>query len=265
MSNIHTQVLTSVRGLSGLTEVINGGLSFLDRVVRDAASRTRDQYTSAASSLLSNAIITESEYNTARKASQDRIDLAVRQLQTNDETCWGALVAQAKVDLLSDIDAAEGSVISTTDTTVKLYGDPVTDTDEVTVDINITASGGGNATSVILLRTTKYYLDVVISEISQLLGVIRQNVSDSDAALANLTNLQMRLSQAQTKSETRQVLSEIDQLVAGGTLHKTADVYIAQDQHSQLLTYMADIVTQTSESWSQSWCDPENWRDQIKD
>ncbi len=265
MSNIHTQILTSVRGLKGIADSINGGLSFLDRIVQDSASRTRDQYISAGSGLLANAIITESEYNTARKASLTRINSAITELQTQDGACWGALVAEAKVDLLSELGIDNGTAVSNMDTEVEFYPEDPIDTQIVTTDIDITASGGGRTTSTTLLRTTKYYLSAIATDILPLLSTVQQDVLDSDTALSMLIDLQSRLAQATTPNETRQILGEVDQLVSSGQLHKTADVYIAQDQHSQILSFMSDLLSETSNIWGQSWCDPTNWRDQVKE
>ncbi len=265
MSNIHTQILTSVGGLKGLPDSINGGLSFLDRIVQDSAARARGQYTSIANDTLSKAIIAESEYNMARKASFDTINRTIQALQTKDAACWGGLVAQAKVDLLAELNTVNGTAISTPSTEEPPYGeDPLTDTQETTIDIDIVAAGGGNKAEATILRTTKYYLSVLTTDIVPLLATIKQNLEDSNAALTKLTDLQVRLSSATTPTETRAVLGEIDQLVASGTLHKTSDVLIAQDQQAQIQSSMSDLITETSSQWEASWCDPTKWRDQEK-
>ncbi|MCD5384288.1 MAG: hypothetical protein LRZ97_00020 [Candidatus Pacebacteria bacterium] len=279
MSNIHTQVLTSTGGLSGLAKSINGGLSFLDLISRDAALRTRTEYTNVGVGLLSTAIVTESEYGAARKLSQDKIEDIVIQLQTKEAACWSGLIAQAKLDLIAEarelacnslgygLDVCPISGAATVDPLeyAPHYDDILIDIDEQLQDTIILARAADKRVQVTLARHNKNYLTTLIEEIAPLLNVVRQSVADSTTALTLLTGLQVRLSAASSPSETRSILEEVDQLVADGTLHKTADVHLAQEQHTRIVGSMGDLYTDIVATWDETWCDPLNWRDQIKE
>ncbi len=282
MSNIHTQILTSVGGLKGITDSIGGAASFVDQIASDASDKTEAEYTQAGIGLLTSAIATETAYGASRSSSKDKLEETAETLKAREGACWDRLVAQAKLDLIEEAVALACADIRPTDfgastnTECTITGSAVSsdntepnadnnaDENDTTSDIVITANAAGKTVTATLERHNNNSFTKIAQNILPLLRVVSQSVTDSTNALSILAGLQLNLSTSNTPGNTRFVLGQVDQLVRAGKLHKEADIYIAQEQHSQITTTMDSLIDETTRQWEQGWCNPANWRDQIK-
>ncbi len=287
MSNIQTQILTSVGGLRGITEG-NGGASYVDQIASDAAGRTRTEYTDAGTGFLAKAIATETAYGLARKQSQDTLEDTAKRIEAKEEACWDGLLARAQADLLAEVeqlacDARQAGDFGGGDddectiqgiVTVENLNDTITYTDieqaqqdgtgRKEYDIKITARAADKVIERIMHRHANTSFELIARQVSPILRVVNQAVADSVKALTILTNLQASLLASNTPGNTRFVLQQVDQLVVAGSLHTEGDIFTARAQHDDTVDTMEDLYDDTVEAWDAGWCNPENWRDQLK-
>lgn len=99
MSNIGTEMLTDIEGLSGLSAVFGGRAPYVDRIAQDSAQRTRGNMTGAAVSIMNNTIRVEQEYAQTRRDSVNVLSQGARQLVAWEATCWASIAEQARLDL----------------------------------------------------------------------------------------------------------------------------------------------------------------------
>jgi len=298
MSNIHTQILTSVGGLRGITESNGigygggntyGGGSYIDQIAGDAASRTRTEYTNVGTGVLSSAIATETTYGMSRKSSKDALEATAKQIEDKEKACWDGLIARAKSDSIKEVEqiacagrqggdlggtdangncTIRGSAIVEIATSTITYSDleqaKKDGTGPKEYDIVITARAADKVLIRTLRRNSVNSYTIIGQSISPLLRVVNQSVEDSVKALSVLTNLQASLASSNSPGNTRFVLEQVDQLVASGTLHKEGDTYTATAQHDKITETMKDLYDETVKNWDAGWCKPDNWRDQLK-
>jgi hypothetical protein len=284
MSNIHTQIITSVGGLRGLSQSnSSSGGAYLDQIAGDASTRTRTEYTDVGVNFLASAVATETAYGAARKASSKTLGEAASRVQIKEDACWDALIEQAKQDLIAEARglacalipqqqqggfdnttnqcSIQGSatVVHATSTEPYITGQPEYH------DVTITAKAGSKTVSRTLVQHTENSVKKIAENVSPLLRIVNQSIVDSDRALSILATLQTNLLASNTPGNTRFILGQVDQLVEARALHKEADIYSAQTQHDQIVETMEQFYDETSEDWGLSWCNPSNWRDQIKE
>ncbi len=289
MSNIQTQILTSVGGLSGITQGAGGGSSYVDQIASDAAARTRTEYTDAGTSFLGKAIATETAYGFARKQSQETLEGTAEQIEAKENACWDGLIARAKADLIADVEeiacaarnnnnfggtGQNGECTIQGTATIEILANTITysniieaeenGTGRKEYDILITARAAGKVVTRTIHRHSNTSYALIGQNIAPLLRVVNEAVEDSVKALTILANLQANLLASNTPGNTRFVLQQVDQLVVAGALHKEGDIYTAQAQHEDTVDTMEDLYDDTVESWDAGWCNPEAWRDQVK-
>ena len=288
MSNIQTQILTSVGGLRGVTESVGGAASYVDQIVGDAASRTRTEYTDVGTGFLDKAIATETAYGLTIKQSKEALESTAKQIEDKEKVCWDGLLARAKADLIKEVEQlacdarqagdfgggdAENCTIRGT-AKVEILKDTIEYSDleqaqkagtgRKEYDIKITARAGDKTIERIIRRHSNTSFELIAKNISPLLRVVNQSVDDSTKALTVLTNLQASLQASNTPGNTRFVLQQVDQLVLAGNLHTEGDVVKAQAQHEKTVDTMEELYDDTVEDWDKGWCNPDNWRDQLK-
>ncbi len=288
MSNIHTQILTSAGGLRGITRSTPEGRSYVDRIAQDAASRTRAEYTDVGTDFLGNQIATEAEYGATLNQTKTALESTAKQIEDKEKACWKDLLERAKADLIKEVerlacddrragDLGGGTIDQCTirgNATVKILADTIaySDLEQAIKDgtgrkeyyIKITAKAADKTVETIIRRHSNNSYEVIAQNISPLLRQVNQSIDESDKALQILQNLQNSLQTSNTPGNTRFVLQQVDQLVAEGTLHSQGDVIKAQAQHEKTVDSMEDLYDDTVENWDKTWCNPDNWRDQIK-
>lgn len=288
MSNIQTQILTSVGGLRGITQGVGGASSYINQIASDAAARTRTEYTNAGTNFLTKAIATETAYGLARKSSKETLQKTAEKIETKENTCWDGLLARAKSDMITEVeeracagrrqgDLGGGNNKNCTingTATVEILTNTITYTDiqqaekdgagRKEYDILITARAADKVITHTIHRHSNTSYAVIGQQVAPLLRVVNEAVEDSVKALTILANLQANLLTNNTPSNTRFILQQVDQLVVAGALHKEGDIYTAQSQHEQTVDTMEDVYDDTVENWDAGWCNPVNWRDQIK-
>ena len=105
MSNIGTQILTDVKGLSGLTTSFGGQASYLNRLVEGSRNRAQGNLIGGAASIINSTIANESEYIQARQQAAGVLNNASRQLETWENTCWDGIIDKAEEDLVARIES----------------------------------------------------------------------------------------------------------------------------------------------------------------
>ncbi len=290
MSNIHTQILTSVGGLRGITQQSNGSPSYVDRIVSDAAARARGAYTSAGSGILDGALATELSYSVARKAAKESLELTVAQIKDKELSCWDNLIAQAKADITNEseeeacvkagsgtdndpIRDEDGNCLLTGSAAVQ-ESQPIrthpqgvsedSPLDVISTEITITAKTRNETVTYTLIKHNKNSLATIARQITPLLNIVDKSITSSTKALSVLTTLQVSLNNSDSANNTRFVLEQLDQLVQAKALHKESDIYTAQEQQAQIASTMERMYDETIEAWDATWCNPSNWRAQIK-
>lgn len=279
MSNLHTQILTSLGGLRGITESTSGAASYLDQIANDSASRTRTEYTSAGTGYLTGAIAVETAYKTAREGSRTTLESAATRLTAKEGACWDGLIAQAKADLITQAEATacaritagtstncgiQGSATVTYSHNGSVYDDTATSTRPSEYDIVITATAGSSVETATLHHTSTYVMSAISNNVTPLLTAVNQSIDSASRALAVLLGLQTSLAGSNSTGNTRFVLEQVDQLAAAGVLHSEGDVSQAQSQSGQISEAMQQMVQETTTTWDAGWCKPTSWRDQIK-
>jgi len=104
MSNIGTEMLTDIEGLSGLSASFGGQASYIDRIASDSAKRARGNMVGAAAAVVNKTIGVEQGYSEARKGSANKLIQAREQLKAWENTCWESIIAQAKVELKAQVE-----------------------------------------------------------------------------------------------------------------------------------------------------------------
>jgi len=288
MSNIHTQILTSVGGLRGISQS-TGGAPYVDRIAGDAASRTRTEYTDIGTNALRSALETEGAYGAARKGSQESLEATAAQFEAKENTCWDGLIARARTDAIKEAEALACANVNQNDfggqnqegeCTIRGAATVVNKTDTITYtdlnqaqedgkgrkefDIVITAKAASKTVVYTLHRHSNNSFNAIATEIAPLLRVMNQAVADSVKALTILGNLQDSLANSNSQGNTRFVLEQVDQLVAAGALHSQSDVITAETQKKKIADAMEELYQDTEKSWDAGWCKPDNWRDQLR-
>ncbi len=105
MSNIGTQILTDVKGLSGLTTSFGGQASYINRLVEGSKNRAQGNLVGGAASIINSTIANESEYIQARQQAAGVLNNASRQLETWENTCWDGILDKAEGDLVARIES----------------------------------------------------------------------------------------------------------------------------------------------------------------
>ena len=131
-------------------------------------------------------------------------------------------------------------------------------------DILITAKAADKTVIYTIHRHANNSFNTIAQNIAPLLRVINQSVADSVKALTILGNLQSSLATSNSPGNTRFVLEQVDQLVSAGALHTEGDVITATTQKQKIDTTMEELYADTEKAWDAGWCNPENWRDQVK-
>lgn len=87
-----TQLISDTRGLEGLTQSVNGQLSYLDRMTAQTSANVRQQATNAALSIISAARQIEVNYRTAKEAIATGLSNAIEQLRSAERQCWALII-----------------------------------------------------------------------------------------------------------------------------------------------------------------------------
>lgn len=268
LSNLHTEILTSAGGLRGITQGINGLTSYLDRIAEDAAARTRTEYTDTGTAFLATTIAVETTYKEARERSEGVLTETKETLVAKENACWDGLIAQARADVLEIVVNSacarynDEDACPITGTTEVEYINAI---DENNYDIYITAQAGNEEREVTLTHHRDNTASAIERNITPIFDVVHQSIESTEQTLTALLILQSNLRNANTSGNTRFILEQVDQMAASGVLHSQNDITQADTQHEQIRTTMTQVIDETTEEWEAGWCEPTNWREQIKE
>jgi len=92
LSGITNQILTNVRGLTGLSESQLGKPPYLDQLSAEASAGVRTAATNTALSVLNSSLATEKAYNTSKNGTKDALEQAVAKLKAAENRCWEIMI-----------------------------------------------------------------------------------------------------------------------------------------------------------------------------
>lgn len=267
MNNIHTQILTSAGGLSGISQPDSSGSSYVDRVSRDASLRVGSTYTNVGTNLLADFITTELAYRAVLEQSRTALGAFGVQIEAKELSCWDGILVRAELDLIEEVEAlacnnAGGNC--TLAGAAAVEGVPEEGDDIREYDVIIKARAGNNTAEVTIHIHPDNSSIVVDRNISPLLRAVEGEIDESTQAMAILTSYQASLLSSSTPGNTRFIMDQLQQLKSDGVLHTLADTQSAEAQHDGIVSMVEGLYTSTVTKWNGAWCNPENWRDQIK-
>ncbi len=264
MSNIHNRILTNTDGLRGITDS-SYGQSYIDKVVQDAQAGAKITYTNVGLDFISKILESENAYSTIRNSTQDALNALITQLKNKETTCWDDLITRAKIDIIDEVEdqacnQQQSAQCSATGTaTVKT----ATSTNSEYL-VKITGRAGNNIKSYTLLQNNQNSKSVIQDNITPLMNLIRRDIDYSAQSLVILNNFRTMLESSNSLGNTRFVINEVQQLIREGKVHGDAEVANARNSHRDTLSFIENLYTETESTWDDTWCNPDNWRAQIK-
>ena len=114
MSYIGVQLTSGTEGFSGLSQILSGQDSYINRLVSETAANTRNNMTGAAASIVNNVIRIEQEYIKARRNSMITLLRARAQLESWESICWSGIIEEAETDITANVCARSSHRINNT-------------------------------------------------------------------------------------------------------------------------------------------------------
>lgn len=243
-SGIGNQILTSVRGLTGITESNRGKAPYLDQLSNEASARVRQSATNAALSALNSTLTTETGYNGLKKEIDTFIDKSIADLVSTEARCW---------ELIED--AVDKIAFKCVETEERERIDPVTGvTTTETVCIRQEPIPYTVATS------TQFSTAAIEPEIKPLSNTIKEDVRNSDNALVLLGRLINDVRNTESQTIQRIALEKLDALIGNRAIHTAFDVKSVQEQKPNVESTVSALVEDTITEWGtgNGWCNVEN-------
>lgn len=197
-SGMGSEILANTNGLSGLTDAIGGGSSYLDRVSRSASQGVISAVTNAALNTLKAARQVEQAYHDAISTILNSISGAVDQVRGTERVCWNKVI---------------GSVCNSTTTTAVTYsatGATCTTSDGATLHI---ATSTRASTAIISGQGFDSYVDAANNDLTK-----------SQSALNRINRLISSIANTSSQAAQTAALSEYNQLVSQNVFHNQGDV-----------------------------------------
>lgn len=177
-----TQLISDTRGLSGLTQPVNGQASYLDRMVAQTSANVRQQAANAALGIINAARQIETTYRQAKEGTATNLTNAILRLRAAENQCWTLIVPAVQTYAQSNGNPTLNIATSTQ------FSQPI-------IDAQIAPLA---TTTINEIRTS----DAAIALLNQLIG----SVSNS----ASATNQQQALLRLDTMVANRQLHTSID-------------------------------------------------------
>lgn len=87
-----TQLVSDTRGLTGLTQPVNGQQSYLDRMTTQTSASVRQQAANAALTIISAARQIETNYRQAKEGTATNLTNAIVRLRAAENQCWTLII-----------------------------------------------------------------------------------------------------------------------------------------------------------------------------
>lgn len=91
-----TQLIADTRGLSGLTQAINGQPSYIDRMTAQTAASVRQQAANTALSVIGAARQIETSYRQAKEGIATALSNSIEQLRAAENQCWNLIIPEVQ-------------------------------------------------------------------------------------------------------------------------------------------------------------------------
>lgn len=91
-----TQLVADTRGLSGLTQSVNGQPSYIDRMTAQTAASVRQQAANTALSVIGAARQIETTYRQAKEGIATALSNSIEQLRAAENQCWGLIIPKVQ-------------------------------------------------------------------------------------------------------------------------------------------------------------------------
>jgi len=243
-SGIGNQILTSVRGLTGLTESNRGNPPYLDQLSSEASARVRQGATNAALTALNSTLATETSYNTIKKNIDTFLDKAISDITSTETRCW-ELIEEAVKEI------AFQCVQTSTETTI----DPQTG-----LQIEREVCVLRQPIPYTVATSTQFSTAALDSEIQPLSEIIKEDVQSSNNAVVLIERLINDVRNTASQTIQRIALEKLDALIGNRAIHTAFDVKSAQEQQPNVESTVGAIVEETIEEWGTGggWCNVSN-------
>jgi hypothetical protein len=247
-AGLGTQIMSSAKGLIGLTQKIGSQPSYLNQVAAESAAGLRNSAANAAIQILSAALTVEKSYNGTVSAIATTLTSTITQLRATENQCWTLVVSKVCSTPLQ------------ADNTCQYQG-PCTNT-----------TGVGNGTfgsqtqscpppiTLKVATTTQASQQVIDSQVTPLANQTVSNINSSNSALKLINQLVSGVTNTTSVDAQRIALVQLDQLVSQGALHNQTQLTTVQQQQAAIKDAMSSLYNDTKTAWGDStdpnigWC-----------
>jgi len=243
-SGIGNQILTNIRGLTGLTESTRGNPPYLDQLSSEASARVRQSATNAALTALNSTLAIETSYNTIKKSIDALIDKSTNDIVSTEARCWGLIE-----------EAVEAAAFECAQTITQTNTDPATG---FTTDQEVCVLQ--QPVPYTVATSTQFSSAVINPEIKPLSDLIKEDVRNSDNAIVLIGRLINDVRNTASQTIQRIALEKLDALIGNRAIHTAFDVKSAQEQQPNVESTVGAIVEETIEEWGTGggWCNVTN-------
>ena len=242
-SGIGNQILTSIRGLSGLSESNRGKPPYLEQLSNESSARVRQSATNAALTALNSTLTTESSYNKIKKDINAFIDNAIGDITSTEARCWEIIeeavekIAFECVEERTETETSESGI--TTTTTICVREEPIPYT---------------------VATSTQFSTSAIEPEIGPLSRIIKEDVQNSNNAIILIGRLINDVRNTASQTIQRIALEKLDALIGNRAIHTAFDVKSAEEQKPNVESTVGALVEDIIEEWGtgNGWCNVAN-------
>jgi hypothetical protein len=243
-SGIGNQILTSIRGLTGISESNRGKAPYLDQLSTESSARVRQSATNAALTALNSTLTTETGYNGLKKEIDAFLDKAIADLRATEKRCWELIEPAVAAIAFECVESEEISVTNpntgeTTTSTRCIRQEPIPYS---------------------VATSTQFSSAAIEPEIRPLSNITKEDVRASDNALVLLGRLINDVRNTASQTIQRIALEKLDALIGNRALHTAFDVKSVQEQKPNVESTIKALVEDTITEWGtgNGWCNVEN-------
>jgi hypothetical protein len=243
-SGIGNQILTSVRGLTGISESNRGKAPYLDQLSSESSARVRQSASNAALAALNSTLTTETGYNSIKKEIDAFIDKAMADIIATERRCWDLIEpAVAKIAF----ECVESEDISVTDPNTGVTSTEIRCLREEPIPYEVSTS-------------TQFSTAAIDPEIRPLSNIMKEDVRSSNNALVLLGRLINDVRNTASQTIQRVALEKLDALIGNRAIHTAFDVKSVQEQKPNVESTVGALVEDTITAWGtgSGWCNVEN-------
>lgn len=253
LAGLMAQVMSSARGLVGLSDKIGSQPSYLDQVAAESAAGLRNAAANAGIQTLNAAKQVETTYNQIVTTIANTLTSAITALRGVESSCWKLIVEKVCVAA----PAADGTCTAKTTCTTQQVTDP--NTGQTTTQQNCPTGA-----TLKIATSTAYSQQVIDSQITPLANQTVTNINTSNNTLKLINQLIAGVTNTTSADAMRLAIIQLDQLVSQGALHNQTQLTTVQQQQAAIKDSMTTLVSDTKTAWGDStdtsvgWCNVNN-------